>query len=116
MNSCSTTRTLLIAAMLSLVAGTATATVHQTNASTLSNFSMGAVANESIRDVDADARAIRSIPTANASLTLASNGMPETLVPDVTALGWVYCRRMLERCDNGDQVACELFERNCTPN
>ncbi|MBK6725661.1 MAG: hypothetical protein IPG63_00125 [Xanthomonadales bacterium] len=29
------------------------------------------------------------------------------------SMSWVYCRKMMEKCDRGDQSACELFDRYC---
>lgn len=33
--------------------------------------------------------------------------------PQTAAVGSTYCRKMLARCDAGDQSACDLFERYC---
>lgn len=93
---------LLIAALLFLTAGTAIAHQPAGSVPLMSPTEGGALQSMAVSD--------------HTNPILAPNSAPEMQVSDVAALGWPYCRRMLERCDNGDQMACELFERNCASN
>jgi len=40
---------------------------------------------------------------------IAANVRPQAS----TSMSWVYCRKMMDKCDRGDQLACELFDRYC---